>query len=178
MHWAGGCVFVPWERLPLRSSAMTANFALHPWPPLTRGLSPKATGGENRMNGFSPSVKNQRFLPIACGRSGRGSDSPPDCHSLPRLRFAYPKGRATLSVKNQRFLPALPKGEPRYCSAPTCLPLWGRWQPVGLTERANRRRSRHRNFAFGILHSQSDCLTVHCQLKKPGPATRLFDYRK
>ena len=29
-------------------------------------------------------------LTIACGRTGRGSDSPPDCHSLPRLRFAYP----------------------------------------------------------------------------------------
>ena len=25
-----------------------------------------------------------------CGEPGRGSDSPPDCHSLPRLRFAYP----------------------------------------------------------------------------------------
>ena len=31
---------------------------------------------------------------LACGRAGRGSDSPPDCHSLPRLRFAYPhRGR-------------------------------------------------------------------------------------
>ena len=38
---------------------------------------------------FSPSV----FAcgeSTACGRPGRGSDSPPDCHSLPRLRFAYP----------------------------------------------------------------------------------------
>ena len=26
-----------------------------------------------------------------CGEPGRGSDSPPGCHSLPRLRFAYPQ---------------------------------------------------------------------------------------
>ena len=27
------------------------------------------------------------------GGPGRGSDSPPGCHSLPRLRFAYPLGK-------------------------------------------------------------------------------------
>ena len=31
-----------------------------------------------------------KLTPVACGRPGRGSDSPLDCHSLPRLRFAYP----------------------------------------------------------------------------------------
>ena len=44
----------------------------------------------------NPPVKNQRFLTIACGRSGRGSASPPDWHSLPRLRFAYPLGKGGL----------------------------------------------------------------------------------
>ena len=33
---------------------------------------------------------------IACGRSGRGSDSPVDCHSLPRLHCAYPLHRGDL----------------------------------------------------------------------------------
>ena len=30
-------------------------------------------------------------MTTACGRSGRSSDSPPGCHSLLRLRFAYPQ---------------------------------------------------------------------------------------
>ena len=29
---------------------------------------------------------------LAAARSHRGSDSPPDCHSLPRCRFATPRG--------------------------------------------------------------------------------------
>ena len=33
-----------------------------------------------------------------CGEPGRGSDSPPGCHSLPRLRFAYPRQREVLAV--------------------------------------------------------------------------------
>ncbi len=38
-----------------------------------------------------PSVKkSNRFLTVCCGKPGRGSDSPLGCHSLPRLRFAYP----------------------------------------------------------------------------------------
>ena len=37
--------------------------------------------------GYSPS---QLTLTAACGRPGRSSDSPPGCHSLLRLRFAYP----------------------------------------------------------------------------------------
>ena len=41
----------------------------------------------------NPPVKigsEEPILPIACGQSGRGSGCPPDSHSLPRLRFAYP----------------------------------------------------------------------------------------
>ncbi len=38
------------------------------------------------------------WLTIACGQSGRGSDSPPGCHSLPRLRFAYPRQGEPLEV--------------------------------------------------------------------------------
>ena len=37
-------------------------------------------------------------LTTACGRSGRGSDSPPDCHSLPRLRFAYPLHKGAFGI--------------------------------------------------------------------------------
>ena len=37
-------------------------------------------------------------MTVACGRPGRGSDSPPDCHSLPRLRFAYPLGKGALGA--------------------------------------------------------------------------------
>ena len=39
------------------------------------------------------SLPQSASLTIACGQSGRGSDSPQDCHSLPRLRFAYPRQR-------------------------------------------------------------------------------------
>ena len=46
-------------------------------------------------------------LTIACGQSGRGSDSPPDCHSLPRRRFAYPRQREpSFLLRLRRF---------RYC---------------------------------------------------------------
>ena len=41
----------------------------------------------------NPSVKTgseEPVLPVACGQPGRGSGCPPDSHSLPRLRFAYP----------------------------------------------------------------------------------------
>ena len=37
-------------------------------------------------------------MPIACGQSGRGSDSPPDCHSLPRLRFAHPLHKGAFAL--------------------------------------------------------------------------------
>jgi len=42
------------------------------------------------------SLPQSASLTIACGQSGRGADSPPDCHSLPRLRFAYPRQRGPL----------------------------------------------------------------------------------
>ena len=38
--------------------------------------------------------------PVCCGKPGRGSDSPPDCHSLPRLRFAYLKEKAWVQSRN------------------------------------------------------------------------------
>ena len=37
-------------------------------------------------------------MTTACGRSRCGSDSPPDCHSLPQLRFAYPHAYAQGSL--------------------------------------------------------------------------------
>ncbi len=40
------------------------------------------------------------ILPARCGEPGRGSDSPPGCHSLPRLRFAYPLQGRPFTVRN------------------------------------------------------------------------------
>ena len=40
-------------------------------------------------------------VPAACGRPGRGSDSPLGCHSLPRLRFAYPQREGQGRCKRQ-----------------------------------------------------------------------------
>ena len=41
-------------------------------------------------NNLQPSTPQSASLTATCGWPGRGSDSPLDCHSLPRLRFAYP----------------------------------------------------------------------------------------
>ena len=37
-------------------------------------------------------------MPARWGEPGRGSDSPLDCHSLPRLRFAYPLHKGDLGA--------------------------------------------------------------------------------
>ena len=42
-----------------------------------------------------------------CGEPGRGSDSPPDCHSLPRLRFAYPLHKGAFGGRS-KIAPTFP----------------------------------------------------------------------
>ena len=71
-----------------------------PKPPLCKGRWQKSSifaGGVLRQ----VSIPQSAPLPTACGRSGRGSDSPPDCHSLPRLRFAYPLHKGALALPRQ-----------------------------------------------------------------------------
>ena len=48
----------------------------------------------------NPSVilRFERKMTVRCGEPGRGSDSPPGCHSLPRLRFAYPLHRGAFGA--------------------------------------------------------------------------------
>ena len=41
-------------------------------------------------------IPQSALLTARCGEPGRGSDSPQDCHSLPRLRFAYPLHKGAL----------------------------------------------------------------------------------
>ena len=43
-----------------------------------------------------------RKMTVRCGEPGRGSDSPPGCHSLPRLRFAYPLHRGAFGAVQTR----------------------------------------------------------------------------
>ena len=62
-------------------------------------------------------------VPARCGAPGRGSDGPPDRHSLPRLRFAHPQRESQVSWRKAGALYYVPT----FC-LPTCLPLWGRWQ--------------------------------------------------
>ena len=54
------------------------------------------SGAEHRPATPAHSPPTLRVFPprgLAAARSHRGSDSPPDCHSLPRCRFATPRGR-------------------------------------------------------------------------------------
>ena len=80
--------------------------AAHPSLPLTREVaSPKGEDGGREKVGYIAlfkqiacfSVFSPPVMPfgmtVACEQPGRGSDSPPDCHSLPQLRFAYPRQR-------------------------------------------------------------------------------------
>ena len=59
-----------------------------------RGGAPVGGGGVKATKFASckalPFTPQSASLTVACGQPRRGSDSPPDCHSLPRLRFAYP----------------------------------------------------------------------------------------
>ena len=57
-----------------------------------QGESPAAAGKASSVTA-SP-------CQVACGQPGRGSDMPPACHSLPRLRFAYPQRES-----QERFAP-------------------------------------------------------------------------
>ena len=61
-----------------------------PKPPLCKGrwAAVRLLGGVDFVG--RRTIPQSASLTIACGQSGRGSDSPQGCHSLPRLRFAYP----------------------------------------------------------------------------------------
>ena len=85
-----------------------------------KGTPPAGTGTFDAVIAFicthTPPV-TASAVPAACGRPGRGSDSPPGCHSLPRLRFAYPLhkggfGLAQISKinKNLLYIQKPPKG--------------------------------------------------------------------
>ena len=79
-----------------------------------------------KLGGAAPSQSRlRRDSCLAAARSRRGSDSPPDCHSLPRRRFATLKGEPRWVRWRDPSLPAPP------CPA-----------PVGRGERAKRRQRR------------------------------------
>ena len=51
---------------------------------------------------FAIPTPQSASLTAACGRPGRGSASPPDWHSLPRLRFAYPSRGAVICCSHDK----------------------------------------------------------------------------
>ena len=59
--------------------------------------------------GFDAAIPQSASLTVACGQPGRGSGCPPDSHSLPRLRFAYPlhKGAFGRSVSAPTYTPGV-----------------------------------------------------------------------
>ena len=67
---------------------------------LTEGLKRSSeyvkSAEEQKVLLHNPPVKNQRFLPVACGQPCRGSGCPLDSHSLPRLRFRLPFTQGSL----------------------------------------------------------------------------------
>ena len=99
---------------------------IHSKPPLFGDSQMGEVARHSRVGGGSP--LSRLTPPTACGRSRRGSDSPPDCHSLPRLRFAYPLHKGAMALPRLRFAYPLRKG-----ALPLPLgevpPLWGRRGP-------------------------------------------------
>ena len=90
-------------------------------------------------------------VPAACGRPGRGSASPPGCHSLPRLRFAYPQNEGAKSrfqlmlsktdkhfliVRNRFFMP--PKKQQPCSEEQGCVACRKRPLPLPMGEVAER----------------------------------------
>ena len=61
-----------------------------PKPPLFGVSQMGEVARQSRVGGGRKCPLSRLTPPTAYGRSRRGSDSPLDCHSLPRLRFAYP----------------------------------------------------------------------------------------
>ena len=59
-------------------------------PAFMRGEGHAAAGGVPPPQRESP-LSRAAPCQVVCGQPGRGSDMPPACHSLPRLRFAYPQ---------------------------------------------------------------------------------------
>ena len=57
------------------------------------GGCPKGRRKERKIANYSLPQSFASQNPATCGRPGRGSGCPPDSHSLPRLRFAYPRQR-------------------------------------------------------------------------------------
>ena len=82
----------------------------HPKPPLCKGRWPAGPEGLcSRMLRICRKPMQIRYfvlrqsfsqlaLTVACGQPGRGSASPQDWHSLPRLRFAYPLHKGALGA--------------------------------------------------------------------------------
>ena len=72
----------------------SGQFAVEVFPAEMIWISPGGTPRSFIIHYSFPSGENPSEPPVGgparCGEPGRGSDSPPDCHSLPRLRFAYP----------------------------------------------------------------------------------------
>ena len=68
--------------------------------PLLEGRRPVGTLGGGVF--FAILTPQSASLTAACGRPGRGSASPPDWHSLPRLRFAYPSRGAVICCSHNK----------------------------------------------------------------------------
>ena len=60
-------------------------------PAFMRGEGHAVAGGVSPPQRGRPSQSRHSPWQVACGRPGRGSDMPLIMHSLPRLRFAYPR---------------------------------------------------------------------------------------
>ena len=63
------------------------------------------------------SLSRLRRQRLAAARSRRGSDSPPDCHSLPRRHFATPEEEPTLKTNFIKLF-AKPLSHGRAVTAP------------------------------------------------------------
>ena len=70
---------------------------------LTRGALVRSgfAGGVVRVREvvLRQSLRQPVRLTVACGQPGHGSGCPPDSHSLPRLRFAYPLHKGAFRVR-------------------------------------------------------------------------------
>ena len=74
---------------PIPSSGFAPSQCL----PLMREVAARRADGGREKSDYSLPQSFASQNPAACGRPGRGSGCPPDSHSLPRLRFAYPRQR-------------------------------------------------------------------------------------
>ena len=95
------------------------------------------------------SLRQPVRLTVACGQPGRGSGCPPDSHSLPRLRFAYPlhKGGFWCGGGGSGFCAALQRPLIRHGIRRATFPSRGRqealprqWETLGAAE--NREKAK------------------------------------